>query len=103
VPTGSGQAEAELEDQTLGQARVDGPELSDRTTALLRRQVAQIGHGQVQTTAIQIQIHSGSSTAGSQRRRRRPASGGGQISSLPWQPCVRSAEAVGPQPVCYEV
>jgi hypothetical protein len=44
-------------------------------------QAAQIGHGQLQATTVQIQIHGDSSTAGSQRWAGWSARGGGQISS----------------------
>ena len=75
------QAETEFEAQTLPQARIDGLELRQGPTTLLRMQAAQIGHGQLQASTVQIQIHGDSSTAGSQRWAGWSARGGGQISS----------------------
>lgn len=78
---GSDRPVAELQDQALRQAWVDGPELGDGAAALFGIEVAQIGHRQVQTTSIQIRIHSVSSTGGSERHHLRGASACGQIAS----------------------
>ena len=71
----------ELKLKPVGQAWIDGPELGEGAAALLRVEIAQVGEGQFEATAIQIQVHSSSSAAGSQRHSLGPARGDGQISS----------------------
>lgn len=75
------QAVAQLKLQPLRQAGIDGAELGEGAAALLGMELAQVGEGQLEATAIQIRIHSGSSAPGSQRSGAVTARGDGQISS----------------------
>jgi hypothetical protein len=75
------QAVAELQLQPFSQPWIDGVELGEGAAALLGMEMAQVGKGQFEATAIQFQIHSGSSAPGSQRARGTAARGEGQISS----------------------
>jgi hypothetical protein len=63
----------ELQQQTLRQLRIDGPELGQGAMALVGLQQTEVGEGQLKAAAIQIPIHSGSSAIRSHRATAEPA------------------------------
>ena len=72
---------AQLQLQPVGQAWIDGAEVGEGAAPLLGIEMAQVGEGEFEATAIQIRIHSSSAAPGSQRPSAAAARGDGQISS----------------------